>query len=104
MPDVHIDLGENGLRVGYKPVWNAVFKGFGSHEQGSSTRSGAQSAWDAAHPGRTRTYGSPRRQTTVTKELNKAKQLIKQQVAVCGSNKAIDWTSYHPDAVTVPKL
>lgn len=59
MPDVHIDLGENGLRVGYKPVWNAVLRGFGAKEQGAATRSSAQSPWDAVHPGRSRTFGAP---------------------------------------------
>ena len=33
LPDVHADLGENGLRVFYGPVWNAILRGFGSHEQ-----------------------------------------------------------------------
>lgn len=103
MPDVHIDLGENGLRVGYKPVWNAVFTGFGSHEQGAKTRRGTQSAWDAAHPGRRRSYGAQRDPKKVANERRKANQLIQQQIAVCGSNMAIDWTSYDPDAITVPK-
>ena len=58
LPDVHADLGENGLRVLYKPVWNAILRGFGGHEQGQSTRQGARSKWDTAHPGRNRTYGS----------------------------------------------
>lgn len=58
MPDVHIDLGENGLRVGYKPVWNAILTGFGSNEQGSTTRQSARSKWDTVHQGRSRTYGA----------------------------------------------
>lgn len=58
LPDVHADLGENGLRVFYKPVWNAILNGFGSHEQGSTTRQGARSKWDTVHPGRNRTYGA----------------------------------------------
>lgn len=57
MPDVHIDMGENGLRVGYQPVWNAVLTGFGSHEQGSTTRRSGRSKWDTVHQGRSRTYG-----------------------------------------------
>ena len=57
LPDVHADLGENGLRVFYKPVWNAVLKGFGSHEQGSTTRQSGRSPWDTVHPGRSRTFG-----------------------------------------------
>jgi len=57
MPDVHIDMGENGLRVGYQPVWNSILSGFGSHEQGSTTRQSKRSKWDTVHPGRARTYG-----------------------------------------------
>lgn len=57
MPDVHADLGENGLRVGYKPAWNAVLTGFGSNEQGSKTRRSARTKWDTVHTGRNRTYG-----------------------------------------------
>jgi len=60
LPDVHADLGENGLRVFYQPVWNAILSGFGSHEQGSSTRQGARSKWDTVHPGRSRTFGADR--------------------------------------------
>ena len=57
MPDVHIDMGEDGLRRGYQPVWNSVLTGFGSHEQGSSTRRSGRSKWDTVHQGRSRTYG-----------------------------------------------
>jgi hypothetical protein len=57
MPDVHADLGENGLRVGYQPVWNAILNGFGSNEQGATTRRSARTKWDTVHPGRNRTYG-----------------------------------------------
>jgi hypothetical protein len=57
MPDVHADLGENGLRVTYEPVWNAILRGFGSNEQGSTTRKSARTKWDTVHPGRRRTYG-----------------------------------------------
>lgn len=57
MPDVHIDMGENGLRVGYQPVWNSVLTGFGSHEQGASTRRSGRSKWDTVHSGRARTFG-----------------------------------------------
>jgi hypothetical protein len=60
LPDVHADLGENGLRVFYKPAWNAILTGFGSHEQGSTTRQGARSKWDTVHPGRNRTFGADR--------------------------------------------
>jgi len=60
LPDVHADLGENGLRVFYRPVWNAILTGFGGHEQGSSTRRGARSKWDTVHPGRNRTFGADR--------------------------------------------
>lgn len=58
LPDVHADLGENGLRVFYRPVWNAILTGFGSHEQGSRTRTSGRSRWDTFHPGRSRTFGS----------------------------------------------
>lgn len=58
LPDVHADLGENGLRVFYRPVWNAILTGFGSHEQGSSTRTSGRSRWDTIHPGRNRTFGA----------------------------------------------
>lgn len=61
LPDVHADLGENGLRVFYQPVWNSVLTGFGNHEQGSSTRQGQRTKWDAVHPGRGRTYGADNR-------------------------------------------
>lgn len=57
MPDVHADLGENGLRVGYEPVWNGPLNGFGSNEQGSTTRKSRKSKWDTVHGGRRRTYG-----------------------------------------------
>ncbi|WP_405785576.1 MULTISPECIES: Eco29kI family restriction endonuclease [unclassified Streptomyces] len=43
LPDVHADLGENGLRVGYQPLWNSKFQGFGSKEQGSTTRQSKKS-------------------------------------------------------------
>lgn len=57
LPDVHSDLGERGLIVNYQPVWNSLLTGFGSHEQGSTTRKSRKSAWDTVHPGRPRTYG-----------------------------------------------
>lgn len=58
MPDVHADLGENALRVGYTPIWNSILTGFGSHEQGGKTRQSAKSKWDTVHGGRRRTHGS----------------------------------------------
>lgn len=78
MPDDHIDLGENGLRVGYKPLWNGVLNGFGSHEQGSSTRQSGRSKWDTVHEGRSRTYGATRwdRDALITE----AQEVIRQQV------------------------
>ena len=57
LPDVHADLGENGIRLFYRPVWNAILRGFGSKEQGSSTRKSKRSPWDTVHPGRSRTHG-----------------------------------------------
>lgn len=57
LPDVHSDLGEQGLIVNYQPVWNSLLRGFGSHEQGSKTRKSRKSAWDTVHPGRQRSHG-----------------------------------------------
>lgn len=37
LPDVHADLGENGLRVGYQPLWNSRLKSFDSKEQDATT-------------------------------------------------------------------
>jgi hypothetical protein len=72
LPDVHADLGENGLRVFYKPAWNAILTGFGSHEQGSSTRQGARSKWDTVHPGRNRTFGADKHdQAALVKAVDK---------------------------------
>ncbi|WP_372494925.1 Eco29kI family restriction endonuclease [Micromonospora salmantinae] len=58
LPDVHCGLGEEGLRVGYQPIWNAILTGFGSKEQGQTTRQSAKSKWDTVHPGRARTFGA----------------------------------------------
>lgn len=57
LPDVHADLGENALRVGYQPVWNSILTGFGSNEQGSATRQSKKTKWDTVHPGRRRSHG-----------------------------------------------
>ncbi|MEV7491926.1 Eco29kI family restriction endonuclease [Streptomyces anulatus] len=57
LPDVHANLGENGLRVGYQPVWNHTLTGLGGNEQGSSTRQSKKSKWDTVHDGRSRTHG-----------------------------------------------
>ncbi|MFL6144330.1 MAG: Eco29kI family restriction endonuclease [Labedaea sp.] len=78
MPDVHIDLGENGLRVGYKPVWNAILNGFGSHEQGATTRQSGRSKWDTVHEGRSRTYGASRWDRDEL--IAQAAEAIRQQV------------------------
>ena len=56
LPDVHIAIGENGLRVGYQPLWKSILNGFGSHEQGGRRRS-TRSRWDTVHDGRSRTFG-----------------------------------------------
>lgn len=96
MPDVHIDLGENGLRVGYKPVWNSVLRGFGSHEQGAQTRTSAQTIWDSVHAGRARTHGRPR---DAGSHVAMAAKLIELQVAACGTRRALDWTHFDPDAI-----
>jgi hypothetical protein len=57
LPDVHADLGENALRVGYQPVWNSILTGFGSNEQGPTTRQSKKTKWDTVHPGRRRSHG-----------------------------------------------
>ena len=79
LPDVHSDLGENGLRVAYRPVWNAVLTGFGSHEQGSSTRASGRTKWDTVHPGRSRTFGAETHDRDQLTEL--AKRHIGTQLA-----------------------
>jgi hypothetical protein len=99
MPDVHIDLGENGLRVGYKPVWNSVLTGFGSHEQGSATRTGQKSKWDSVHPGRSRTYGRERDDRQIL--MADITDLVSRQVALCAANPGLDWATYDPDAIRV---
>ncbi|MGW1193986.1 Eco29kI family restriction endonuclease [Streptomyces sp. NPDC002559] len=78
LPDVHADLGENGLRVGYVPLWNSKLKGFGSNEQGSSTRQSKKSMWDTVHDGRRRTHGGVVHH--VDKLLTDARKHIQQQV------------------------
>ena len=78
MPDVHIDLGENGLRVGYQPVWNSVLNGFGSHEQGPTTRKSGRSKWDTLHAGRKRTFGETKHDIDALYE--KAREHIDWQV------------------------
>lgn len=98
MPDVHIDLGENGLRVGYQPVWNSVLTGFGSHEQGSSTRTGEQSKWDAVHSGRSRSHGKKRTPKDVATLKLEVAYAVKSQVAVCGANLGLDWSNFDPGA------
>lgn len=81
MPDVHIDLGENGLRVGYQPVWNSVLTGFGSNEQGRSTRRSARTRWDTVHEGRNRTYGATpyNREELIAKVRAKIEQQLRER-------------------------
>ncbi len=86
LPDVHADLGENGLRVFYRPVWNAVLNGFGSHEQGSSTRKSSRSKWDTIHPGRNRTFGEDKHDPVLL--MAKARAHIADQIA---SYEAAPW-------------
>lgn len=78
LPDVHIDLGENGLRVGYQPIWNSVLTGFGSHEQGPTTRKSKRSKWDTVHSGRSRSFGESNRDRDALLALAEAK--IAEQV------------------------
>ncbi|MCA2180810.1 Eco29kI family restriction endonuclease [Nonomuraea glycinis] len=82
MPDVHADLGENGLRVNYQPVWNAVLRGFGSNEQGASTRKSARSKWDTVHQGRNRTYGESDHDRDAL--IEQAKAHIAARIALVG--------------------
>ncbi|MFE7326555.1 Eco29kI family restriction endonuclease [Streptomyces sp. NPDC057565] len=97
LPDVHANLGENGLRVGYQPVWNHTLTGFGGNEQGSTTRQSKKSKWDTVHDGRSRTHGG------VVHEANKllatAKVHIAQQVV---SYNELPW--HHPDTDTYEDL
>jgi hypothetical protein len=86
MPDVHADLGENGLRVFYQPVWNAILRGFGGHEQGSTTRQSSRSAWDTVHPGRSRTFGSTRHNKDAL--MANVRKHIEMQVA---AYEAVPW-------------
>ncbi|GAA3251571.1 Eco29kI family restriction endonuclease [Nonomuraea helvata] len=79
MPDVHADLGENGLRVGYQPIWNSKLKGFGSKEQGSTTRQSKKSKWDTVHDGRRRTHGGVVHDIEAL--ITEAKAHIEQQVS-----------------------
>lgn len=78
MPDVHIDMGEDGLRRGYQPVWNSILTGFGSHEQGPRTRRSSRSKWDTVHAGRSRTFGESSHKDTELIENVRAK--IRQQI------------------------
>jgi hypothetical protein len=80
------DLGENGLRVVYQPVWNAVLTGFGNHEQGASTRRSRRSKWDTVHRGRNRTFGSDRYDRSQLERA--ARNHIQQQIA---SYNAAPW-------------
>ncbi|MCO6009267.1 Eco29kI family restriction endonuclease [Actinoallomurus purpureus] len=75
LPDVHADLGENALRVGYQPVWNSKLKGFGSKEQGSTTRQSKKSKWDTVHDGRRRTHGG------VIHDVEKLKEQVRAHIA-----------------------
>lgn len=79
LPDVHSDLGENGLRVFYRPVWNAILTGFGSHEQGPTTRQSGRSRWDTVHPGRSRTFGASKHDPDLL--IAKARAHIARQLA-----------------------
>lgn len=78
LPDVHANMGENGLRRFYQPVWNTVLSGFGSHEQGRTTRQSGRSKWDTIHPGRNRTYGDDKHDSSDL--MTKLEKHIKDQV------------------------
>lgn len=50
--DIWIPLGEALLIAHFKPLWNQVVDGFGSHEPGKRRYGGERSEWDELHPGR----------------------------------------------------
>ncbi|MDX3657595.1 Eco29kI family restriction endonuclease [Streptomyces sp. ID05-26A] len=79
MPDVHIDLGENGLVNGYRPVWNVLLTGFGGREQGQRTRQATKTKWDTVHAGRKRTDGGTTHDASILIEEMRAH--IEKQVA-----------------------
>jgi hypothetical protein len=79
LPDVHADLGENALCVGYTPIWNSKLRGFGSKEQGATTRQSKKSKWDTVHGGRRRTHGGVVHD--VEKLVPEAKAHIARQVS-----------------------
>ena len=49
---VWIGLTEQVLITEYRPIWNAVMRGFGSHDQGRTRDTQQRSLWDTMHPGR----------------------------------------------------
>lgn len=102
MPDVHIALGENGLRVGYKPVWNAILRGFGNHDPGGGRRDGEETAWDCVHPGRSRTHGKKRRDRLLLIAL--AHDLIVRQRSELGTTGGLDWSKHSVDAIVASRL
>jgi hypothetical protein len=96
LPDVHADLGENGLRVFYQPVWNVVLHGFGSHEQGASTRQSGRTKWDTVHRGRSRTSGADTHDSSVPEEQVEkhiAEQLARHAQAPGAIERAAPGTS-----------
>lgn len=82
LPDVHNGLGERGLLVNYRPVWNDVLNGFGSREQGSTTRQSSRSKWDTVHRGRARTFGKEKHSRESLEESLRVR--ISQQVEEYG--------------------
>lgn len=49
---VWIGLTEQVLIAMYRPIWNSVIDGFGSHDPGSGRRNQKRSPWDTLHKGR----------------------------------------------------
>ncbi|MEV1244497.1 Eco29kI family restriction endonuclease [Nonomuraea sp. NPDC049750] len=94
LPDVHADLGENSLRVGYQPIWNSKLTGFGSKEQGSTTRRSKKSKWDTVHDGRRRTHGGVVHDIDAL--ITEAKAHIEQQIT---NYYSLAWP--HPTAETL---
>ncbi|MGW3890464.1 Eco29kI family restriction endonuclease [Micromonospora chokoriensis] len=92
-PDVHCDLGENGLRVGFQPVWNSELTGFGSNEQGPTTRTSARSKWDTLHPGRRRSFGAEPHNPDILRAA--VRKRVAKQVANC---HLLPWRAHKLDS------
>ena len=61
---VWIGLTEQVLITQYRPIWNAVMRGFGNHDQGRTRDTQQRSRWDTMHPGRA--WAAQQRERTET--------------------------------------